>query len=78
NGADPNVDKKGRIRIDDLEMKEEIQQKVALLWNEINTDNLLSVSDIEGYREDFFKLFGFGLPGVDYEADVNPDVQLVK
>lgn len=76
NGIIPNLDEKGRIRIDDLEMKEEIQQKVAHLWDEINTDNLLSISDIVGYREDFFKLFGFGLPGIDYQADVDPDVQL--
>lgn len=77
-GSAPEVDGQGRIRIDNLEMKPEVQQKVAALWNEVTTENLFSVSDIKGYQEDFFKLFGFGLPGVDYEAETDPDVQLTK
>lgn len=65
------LDEKGRIRIDDWEMREDVQEKVAKLWHEVNTQNLSTISDIEGYRSDFFKLFGFGLEGVDYSSDVD-------
>lgn len=68
------VDQQGLIRIDDWEMKAEVQQEVAELWSKVNSDNLESISDIQGYRHDFLKLFGFGIDGVDYEADVDPDI----
>jgi enoyl-[acyl-carrier protein] reductase/trans-2-enoyl-CoA reductase (NAD+) len=68
----PHLDPEGRIRIDDWEMRPEIQQAVATLWTEAATENLESISDIAGYRAEFLKLFGFGLPGVDYEAEANP------
>lgn len=70
-GATP-VDDHGRIRIDDWEMKPEIQEAVAKLWTEVNTDNLGAISDMAGYRAEFLKLFGFGLPGVDYAAETEP------
>lgn len=70
------LDEEGRIRIDDLEMRPEIQQAVAELWPTVTTETLPQVSDIAGYRTEFLKLFGFGLPGVDYEADVDPDVKI--
>lgn len=68
----PTTDEKGRIRIDDLEMRDEIQQSVSKLWQEVDSGNLESISDFAGYQEDFLKLFGFGLNGVDYDADTNP------
>ena len=71
-GADPQVDDGGRIRIDDWEMRPEIQGEVAALWPQVTSENLASLSDIAGYRAEFLKLFGFGLPGVDYEADADP------
>jgi enoyl-[acyl-carrier protein] reductase/trans-2-enoyl-CoA reductase (NAD+) len=74
-GAVP-VDEAGRIRIDDWEMREDIQSAVAKVWPEVTTENLESLSDIAGYREEFLRLFGFGLPGVDANADVNPEVPL--
>lgn len=66
----PEVDAAGRIRVDDWEMREDVQQEVAGLWDQVDTDNLRSISDFQGYQEEFLKLFGFGLPGVDYETDV--------
>ncbi len=72
NGAQPQKDEGGRIRIDDWEMREDVQNEVAELWPKVTTENLGELSDIEGYRQEFLKLFGFGLPGVDYEADVDP------
>jgi len=64
-------DEGGRVRIDDWEMRPEIQTEVARLWNEVTTDNLLELSDFQSYQKDFLKLFGFGLEGVDYEAETD-------
>ena len=71
--ADASTDAEGRIRIDDREMREDVQREVAALWEQVNTDNLESLSDIESYRAEFLGLFGFGLAGVDYSADVDPE-----
>ena len=70
------VDEEGRIRVDDLEMREDVQREVDSLWNQVAEDNIGDIADIEGYQSDFLKLFGFGLKGVDYNADVNPDLPL--
>ena len=69
-------DEAGRVRIDDWEMIPEIQAEVAKIWPEVTTENLAELTDIVGYREEFLKLFGFGLPGIDYDADINPHVEL--
>ncbi len=71
-GAPTETDEKGRIRIDDLEMLPEVQQEVDALWKQVDTANLAELSDIQGYRDEFVKLFGFGLPTVDYQAEVDP------
>ncbi len=68
---DTELDENGRIRIDDWEMRDDIQAKVAELWEQATTDSLLGISDLDGYRSDFFNLFGFKVDGVDYTADAN-------
>ena len=70
-GGDLSLDEKGRIRIDDWEMREDIQAKVIKLWESATTKNLSSIGDLEGYSNDFFNLFGFKVDGVDYTKDVN-------
>jgi len=75
NGEIP-VDDKGRIRIDDWEMRDDIQSKVAELWEQADTDNLPAIGDLKGYSTDFYNLFGFELPGIDYDADVNEVVEV--
>jgi enoyl-[acyl-carrier protein] reductase/trans-2-enoyl-CoA reductase (NAD+) len=70
------TDEKGRIRIDDLEMRPDVQEKVAKLWNEAVTENLSEISDLEGYRKDFYNLFGFAVEGVDYKGDTNEMVNV--
>ncbi|MBA0883523.1 enoyl-ACP reductase FabV [Flavobacterium undicola] len=75
-GAEVPVDDKGRIRIDDWEMREDIQAKVAKLWEEAVTENLAEIGDLEGYRKDFHNLFGFDLAGVDYKAEADEMVQV--
>ena len=76
--VDGNVplDEAGRIRIDDLEMADDVQAEVAKLWNSVTSENLGNISDIEGYRKEFFNLFGFELNGIDYEKDANENVQV--
>ncbi len=75
-GTLPQPDAEGRIRMDDLEMRPDVQQAVAELWPQVTTENLAELSDIEGYRAEFLKLFGFRLPGIDYEKEVDPAVPL--
>ena len=70
------VDAEGRIRIDDLEMREDVQAEVDKLWKETTTENLEQISDIQGYRNDFFNLFGFNFDSIDYDADVNEVVNV--
>jgi len=65
------TDEKGRIRIDDWEMREDVQELVAKLWPEATTENLAEIGDLVGYRHDFYNLFGFEFDGVDYQADAN-------
>lgn len=71
-----DFDEKGRVRVDDLEMRPDVQDEVKRIWKKVTTENLSQLADIDGYREDFLKLFGFGLPGIDYERDVDPVVLL--
>ena len=65
------TDEKGRIRVDDWEMRPDVQEKVAKLWEQATTETLPAVGDLEGYRKDFHNLFGFGFEGVNYDADTN-------
>jgi len=71
-GEDLQLDDNKRIRIDDWEMREDIQTAVAKSWDTISNENLADLADFEGYQEEFLKLFGFGLDGVDYDADTDP------
>ncbi|PRZ21633.1 enoyl-ACP reductase FabV [Flavobacterium granuli] len=75
-GSDVPTDEKGRIRIDDWEMRADVQEKVAKLWEQAVTENLEEIGDLEGYRKDFYNLFGFDFEGVDYKADTNEMVNV--
>ncbi len=75
-GGQVATDEQGRIRVDDWEMRDDVQAKVAELWGQATTENLTEISDLEGYRTDFFNLFGFRVPGVNYEEDVNEVVDI--
>lgn len=72
----PRLDEEGRLRVDELELRPEIQDKVAAAWAKITSDNLSELTDFTGYRQEFLKLFGFGLAGVDYDAEVDPVVEI--
>lgn len=72
NGHTPQLDQHERIRIDDLEMRPDIQAAVQELWGQVKTENLKSISDFDVYKREFLKLFGFGLSNIDYEQPVDP------
>ncbi len=70
------TDDKGRIRIDDWEMRADVQEKIAKLWGESTTETLVELGDLAGYKQDFLNLFGFGFDGVNYQADTNEMVMI--
>ncbi len=70
------LDEKGRIRVDDLEMRPDVQEEVAKLWDKATTENLEEISDIQGYRNDFFQLFGFNFDNIDYDQETSELVQV--
>ena len=72
NGNKLQLDGEGRVRVDDWEMRPEIQSAISEIWPKVTTENLAQLTDIAGYRSEFLKMFGFGLSGVDYEAEVEP------
>ena len=70
-GADVPIDEAGRIRIDDWEMREDVQTEVARLWDEATTETIHAIGDLNGYTKDFKNLFGFGFKTIDYHRDEN-------
>ncbi|NVZ24846.1 trans-2-enoyl-CoA reductase family protein [Pseudomonas gingeri] len=70
----PILDEDGRLRADYKELAPEVQDLVGKLWDQVTTDNLNELTDFAGYKAEFLRLFGFGIEGVDYEADTSPDV----
>ncbi|MCO1333639.1 trans-2-enoyl-CoA reductase family protein [Microbulbifer sp. OS29] len=72
---DPRLDQDSRMRMDDKELRAETQAKIEELWPQVTADNLFDLTDFKGYQEDFLKLFGFGVKGVDYSADSSPLVE---
>ncbi len=75
-GGSLDLDDKGRIRIDDWEMREDVQAEITKLWEQATTENLTELGDLKGYSDDFFNLFGFKVEGVDYNEDVNELVEI--
>ena len=74
NGSKLQCDSVGRVRVDDWEMRPEIQDAISAIWPQVTTENLATLTDIAGYQTEFLKLFGFGLPGVNYDAEVEPHI----
>lgn len=69
-------DQEGYIRLDDLEMQPDIQQKIAALWPQITSENVTELTDVKGYCDDFYRLFGFNLDGINYDAPVNTMIKI--
>ncbi|KJK10221.1 trans-2-enoyl-CoA reductase [Burkholderiaceae bacterium 16] len=75
-GNAPCLDQEGRLRADYKELDAEVQSRVQQLWPQVTSDNIYALTDFTGYKKEFLRLFGFEMDGVDYEADVNPDVPM--
>ena len=71
----PELDEAARIRMDDWELRDDVQNTVKQIWPQVTDDNLFEITDYRGYKDEFLKLFGFGVAGVDYEADVDPEIE---
>jgi enoyl-[acyl-carrier protein] reductase/trans-2-enoyl-CoA reductase (NAD+) len=66
------LDSDGRIRLDDWEMRPDVQRQVAESWAAVTTANLAQYADLKGFREEFLRHHGFGMPGIDYSKPVDP------
>ena len=79
-GEEIATDAEGRVRIDDWEMDPAVQQEVerrfAAFADGGGADRVAELADLDGYRGDFLRLFGFGLPGIDYAADADAEVTI--
>jgi len=69
--ASPRLDDANRFRVDELELRPEMQAKVEAIWPQVTSENLNELTDYAAYRTEFLRLFGFGIDGVDYDAEVN-------
>ena len=72
---EPETDDNHRLRLDDWELRPEVQNACKEIWSKVTNDTIYQVTDYQGYKDEFLRLFGFGISGVDYDADVNPDVK---
>ncbi len=70
-GEKVQTDKNRLIRMDDYEMMPEVQQAVAGLWEQVTKENIKDIADLDGYWQEFYEIFGFGIAEVDYSADVD-------
>ncbi|MEI8095086.1 MAG: enoyl-ACP reductase FabV [Spirochaetales bacterium] len=73
-GQDIPVDSLGMIRLDDWEMRDDVQAEVSAQWDKVDGENLRELCDVKGFEEEFLQLNGFAIPGVDYEADLSTEV----
>ncbi len=74
-GAAPTTDEARRLRLDDWELRDDVQQACTELWPQITTENLFELTDYQDYKDEFLQLFGFGIDGIDYDAEVEPLVE---
>ena len=70
------LDADGRLRADYKELDPQVQAQVQALWTQVTSDNIYELTDFAGYKQDFLRLFGFEIEGVDYDADVDPAVEI--
>lgn len=70
-GTSAEIDDSNRFRMDDWELKDEVQNACREIWPEVTSENLFDITDYQLYKDEFLKLFGFGIESIDYEADVD-------
>ncbi|CAG8866947.1 Enoyl-[acyl-carrier-protein] reductase [NADH] [Pseudomonas fluorescens] len=74
-GAPAEVDEQGRLRLDDWELRDDVQDACKALWPQVTTENLFELTDYKGYKREFLNLFGFERSDVNYDEDVATDVR---
>ncbi len=74
-GAEQNLDDTNRLRLDDWELRDDVQQKCVDIWPKVTTENLFELTDYASYKKEFLNLFGFELESVNYEEETNPLVE---
>ncbi len=72
---EPRIDSANRYRVDEKELETRVQARVEAIWAEVTEENLLELTDYKAYTDDFLKLFGFGIDGIDYDEDISPAVK---
>ncbi|MFT6919623.1 MAG: enoyl-[acyl-carrier protein] reductase/trans-2-enoyl-CoA reductase (NAD+) [Cognaticolwellia sp.] len=75
-GKNPIIDEAGRLRQNNKELEDSVQKRVTDIWNTVDSDTIDELTDYLGYHQEFLKLFGFDVAGVDYDADVNPELTI--
>jgi len=75
-GTNPTIDEAGRLRQNNKELEDSVQKRVTDIWNTVDTDTIDELTDYVGYHQEFLKLFGFNVTGVDYDADISPEVAI--
>lgn len=70
--SQPRLDSAGRLRVDEKELNPAVQHRVEALWEQVDEHNLFELTDFAGYNSEFLKLFGFGVNGIDYDAETSP------
>lgn len=73
-GEGAQMDDANRYRLDDWELRDDVQAACRELWPNVTTENLFELTDYAAYKDEFLKLFGFGIESIDYDVDVNPEV----
>jgi len=66
------TDEEGRIRIDDWELRDDVQERVNEIFHRVDESTVRDLTDIDAYHGEFLRIHGFGVEGVDYEADIEP------
>ncbi len=75
-GVNPTLDDMGRLRQNNKELEDSVQQRVTDIWNSVDSDTIDELTDYIGYHQEFLKLFGFGIDSVDYDAEVSPVTEI--
>ena len=75
NDGNVELDDSARIRMDDWELRDDVQNSVKEIWPQVSNENIFEITDYRGYKNEFLKLFGFGVEGVDYETDVDTVIE---
>jgi len=74
-GATPlDLDDDGRIRLDRWELADDVQAAVRAQWESATPENIAEVADAAWFLAEVRRLYGFDVPGVDYDAETEVDV----